>query len=350
MSLCRYCLENVVYDASLIEWLCYECLQRRREITCIRSLEKVSCERPLASSHAHFGSIIHQPITKRVESARDARSRRNRKNELFLNKYASINKIYSSKKKLTKNKANMRPMANRMNEGRVAKITAHTNAKASYSYEIIGAELSKSKNSGANHDNQTNDRASVGCKNMEVKSSSAKENKTVVGVDKNKYRAAGSLRNSMDKFEVHGDNNNNIIDSLMPEIGREDIRFQSDYRARYELLQRNMAATVPQLSTLQNDSVDKVMPHSPNDGCEEVLPCPGIKSIPTVPERSVDSIDFSSMSQHDTAEASESSERFSKYQKGSSRRCAKTLKTASTSSLSDESSYNIIHVTCISFS
>lgn len=38
-------------------------------------------------------------------------------------------------------------------------------------------------------------------------------------------------------------------------------------------------------STLENDAVDKVMP-PPND--VEVLPCPGIKTIPTVPEPSVE--------------------------------------------------------------
>ncbi|KAF8673561.1 hypothetical protein HU200_048645 [Digitaria exilis] len=414
----QYCLENVIYDASLIEWLCYECLQRRGEVTRIRSIEKVPCERPLVSNHAQFGSIIHQPIAKRVESEIDAGPWRNSESQSSMKKYASLKKIYSSQ-----NKSNMLPMGNCTNiEGLVTEITAHTSAKASYSCEIIKTEAAKSdsgknlladhenpdtfnikqpsplimnclgtsgdtdqchlleameelackskktltpltesfqgivtnrenlilgsttehrnavleqsggksdrmNNSGANHDNRIIEHSSVGCKNMKVKSSSAKENKIVVGADKNKYRAAGSLRNNMDKFEVHGDSNNNIIDSLMPEGEKEEIRLQSDYSVGYELPPRNMAATVPQLSTLENDVVDKIKPHSPNDGCEEVLPCHGIKNTPTVQERSADSIVISSISQHGTTEASASSERLTECQKG----------------------YNIVHVICIFF-
>ncbi|XP_066372664.1 B3 domain-containing protein Os03g0619800-like [Miscanthus floridulus] len=66
----QYCLDKVVFDASLIEWFCYECLQRRGEVTCVRSLEQVSSERPL--NHAQFGSPVHHLTTKRVESVRDA--------------------------------------------------------------------------------------------------------------------------------------------------------------------------------------------------------------------------------------------------------------------------------------
>ena len=63
-------MDKVVFDASLIEWFCYECLQRRGEVTCVSSLEKVSSERP--PSHAHSRSPVHQLTTKRVESVRDA--------------------------------------------------------------------------------------------------------------------------------------------------------------------------------------------------------------------------------------------------------------------------------------
>ncbi|GJN24055.1 hypothetical protein PR202_gb11766 [Eleusine coracana subsp. coracana] len=42
----QYCLDTVVFDASLAEWLCYECLQRRGEATCCRSLEEISSEKP----------------------------------------------------------------------------------------------------------------------------------------------------------------------------------------------------------------------------------------------------------------------------------------------------------------
>jgi hypothetical protein len=203
------------------------------------------------------------------------------------------------------------------------------------------------KDSGGNHDNQTNQHASVGCKNMEVKS--VKDKETVVAADQNKYGAVGSLRNSMDKSEVHGDSNSNsnIIDGLMPEREKEEVRFQLDYRAKCELPQRSMAANVPQLPTLQNDAVEKVTLYSPNDGCEEVFSCRGIKSIPSVRERSVDSVDISSISQHDTTEASESSVRFTEHQKGSSCRRGKTLEMAAASSSSEESGYNIIQITCI---
>ncbi|TVU46103.1 hypothetical protein EJB05_05621, partial [Eragrostis curvula] len=67
----QYCLDKVIFDASLADWLCHECLQRHGEVTCSRSLEKVSSERPL--NYPHFGSTVHQPITKRVESGRDSR-------------------------------------------------------------------------------------------------------------------------------------------------------------------------------------------------------------------------------------------------------------------------------------
>ncbi|KAG2536592.1 hypothetical protein PVAP13_9NG206000 [Panicum virgatum] len=451
----QYCLEKVVFDASLLEWFCYECLQKRSEITCVRSVEKVPSERP--PSHAHFGSIVHQPISKRVESTRDSGAWKNRKSKSFVTIYASLNKKYPSQKKRTKNKSNMRPMGNCTNRGRIDKISAHTSAKASYSCEIIETESAKSNNgnnqqvdhenpgtfnikqpsplivnclgtsgdtdqshmletmeelarkskkttkiptaefkglvmnrenvvlrsnklgsscstaelgnlvleksrgksnsmkdSGGNHDNQTNQHASVGCKNMEVKS--VKDKETVVAADQNKYGAVGSLRNSMDKSEVHGDSNSNsnsksnsnIIDGLMPEREKEEIRFQLDYRAKYELPQRSIAANVPQLPTLQNDAVDKVTSYSANDGCEELFSCRGIKNIPSVRERSVDSVDISSISQHDTTEASESSESLAEHQKGSSCRHGKTLKKmAAASSSSEESGYNIIQIICI---
>jgi len=158
-SLCRYCLDKVVFNASLIEWFCYECLQKRGEVTCVRSLEQVSSERPL--NHAQFGSPVHQLTTKRVESVRDAG-------------------LYSS-----------------------------------------------------------------------------------------------------------------------------------------------------------------------NGGCEELFSCPGIETIPSVRERSVDPINISSISQHDTTEASASSERSTECQKASSYRRGKTVKMAMASSSSEESGYSIILVACI---
>ncbi|KAL6890222.1 hypothetical protein ACP4OV_008985 [Aristida adscensionis] len=70
----QYCLDKVVYDASLVEWLCHECLQRQDE--------KVSSERP--PSHDHFVSTVHQPITKRVESSKDAGPWRNKKRKSYM--------------------------------------------------------------------------------------------------------------------------------------------------------------------------------------------------------------------------------------------------------------------------
>lgn len=72
-----YCLDKVIFDASLAQWWCYECHQRRGEVTCSRSLDKLSSER--SPSHAHFGSAVHQPVTKRVNTARNARPGRKRK-------------------------------------------------------------------------------------------------------------------------------------------------------------------------------------------------------------------------------------------------------------------------------
>ncbi|KAG2547423.1 hypothetical protein PVAP13_9KG100420, partial [Panicum virgatum] len=74
-----YCLDKVIFDASLAQWWCYECHQRRGEVTCSRSLDKLSSER--SPSHAHFGSAVHQPVTKRVNTARNARPGRKRKAE-----------------------------------------------------------------------------------------------------------------------------------------------------------------------------------------------------------------------------------------------------------------------------
>jgi hypothetical protein len=147
------------------------------------------------SSNAHFGSRVHQPITKRVESERDAVPWRNRKRKSFVFKHASHNKLFAPRKKHAKNKSNM--------------------------------------------------------------------------------------------------------------------------------------------------------PYSPNDGCEEVFSCPGIKNIPSVQERSSDSIDTSSISQHDITEASESSERFTEYQKGSSYPRGKNLKMTAAALSSEESGCYITQVTCI---
>ncbi|CAN6282227.1 unnamed protein product [Urochloa humidicola] len=58
----RYCMDEIDYDASLPEWWCFECLQKRGEVTSNRSLERVSSQS--SPSHAHFGSTVHQQVTR----------------------------------------------------------------------------------------------------------------------------------------------------------------------------------------------------------------------------------------------------------------------------------------------
>ncbi|CAL4934765.1 unnamed protein product [Urochloa decumbens] len=342
----QYCLEKIVFDASLIKWFCNDCLQRRGEVACIRSLEKVPSE--ILPSNAHFGSIVHQSITKRVESARDAGLWRNRKSKSFVTKYASLNKSYSPQKKRSKDKSNMRSMGNCTNGGgRIVKIAAHTSAKASYSYEIIRTESVKSnngKNQQVDHENPATLNINqpspliVNCLGTSgdtdqshlletMEELACKSNKNTKGLVMDRENAVlgsnklGSscytavLGNSV--LEKSGGNSNNTKDS----------------GANHD----SMAANVPQPSRLQNDAVDRVMPYSLNDGCEEVFSCSGIKNIPSVRERSVDSIDISSIPEHDITEAPESSERFTDYHKGSSCRRRNKLKMAASSSSSEES-------------
>ncbi|ONM07242.1 B3 domain-containing protein [Zea mays] len=151
----QYCLDKVVYEASLIKWFCYECLQRRGEVTRISSLEKLSSERPL--SQVHSRSPVQQLITKSVESVRDAGPWRDRKNESIATKYPSLNRTYPSIKKHTKKKPIVKPMGNCTNRKvRMAKVTTHTSAEASRSCETIGTESSKSnhgKNQQVDHAN-----------------------------------------------------------------------------------------------------------------------------------------------------------------------------------------------------
>ncbi|KAL6654751.1 hypothetical protein ACP70R_008216 [Stipagrostis hirtigluma subsp. patula] len=117
----QYCLNEVVFDAKLVEWLCHECLQRRSEVSCSRSLEKVLSERQ--PSHTHFGSILHQPITNTVESARDAGPWRNRKRKSCMTEYAhgdSTSKVIDG---LTRERENVRfqlKASNGMEQSRMA--------------------------------------------------------------------------------------------------------------------------------------------------------------------------------------------------------------------------------------
>ncbi|CAN6317578.1 unnamed protein product [Urochloa humidicola] len=322
----QYCLEKIVFDASSIEWFCNECLQRRGEVACTRSLEKVPSE--ILPSSAHFGSIVHQPITKRVESSRDAGPWRNKKSKSFVTKYASLNKNYSPQKKRAKANMSLRPMGNCTNgEGRIFKIAAHTSTKASYSYEIIRTESAKSnngKNQQVDHENPATLNINqpspliVNCLGASggtdrshlwetMEELACKSNKNTKGLVMNRENV------------VIGSNNlgsscyTDVLGNSVLEKSGGKLNSNNDSGANHD----SMAANVPQ-------------PYSPNDICEEVFS--GIKNIPIVRERSVDSIDISSIPEHDITGAPESSERFTEYQKSSSCRRRNKLEMASASS------------------
>lgn len=80
--MCRYCLEEVVFDARFVEFVCYECHQRHEE------LKNVPVEKE--PRHAHSASTAHQLNTKPLESAMDAVEWRNREGR--------FGKYYSRKK------------------------------------------------------------------------------------------------------------------------------------------------------------------------------------------------------------------------------------------------------------
>ncbi|XP_066359720.1 PHD finger-containing protein 1-like [Miscanthus floridulus] len=106
----QYCLDKVLFDATLEDWFCDECKQWHNEGSHSRSLEKVSSERP--SNHARFDSTSQQPITKRLESATVVRTwgQQKRKStvvgENLKKKHSSRAK--SARKKCIRNKSNMR--------------------------------------------------------------------------------------------------------------------------------------------------------------------------------------------------------------------------------------------------
>uniref|UniRef100_K3YEE3 Zinc finger PHD-type domain-containing protein n=1 Tax=Setaria italica TaxID=4555 RepID=K3YEE3_SETIT len=96
----QYCLDKILYDASSVDWFCKECHQRHSEGSYIRSLGKVSIERP--SSHIHFVTTSQHPITKRLESARVFSPRGQRKSAYVKKKYSS-RMNYLQKKCIRKN-------------------------------------------------------------------------------------------------------------------------------------------------------------------------------------------------------------------------------------------------------
>ncbi|KAL6905591.1 hypothetical protein ACP4OV_003192 [Aristida adscensionis] len=106
----QYCLKEVLYDASLADWFCDECQQKRGEVAYSRSLVKLSSER--LAGHGHFSSTLHQPITKRVELARLLGSRGSQKGKSNMARIARVKKKYSSRmksfqKRCIKKKPNM---------------------------------------------------------------------------------------------------------------------------------------------------------------------------------------------------------------------------------------------------
>ena len=129
----------------------------------------------------------------------------------------------------------------------------------------------------------------------------------------------------------------------------EDI-CQQDYRTSNELPHRTIGANVTQPSILQKNAMEKFLPHSPNDSCEEVFSCSVFRNNTSAQERSVDSIDISSSSQHDTTESSESIESFAECQKGITCHRGKTLKKDAASSSSEFSGNTVIEVTHIFYS
>ncbi|XP_062203479.1 uncharacterized protein LOC133905733 [Phragmites australis] len=144
----QYCLDKVVYDGSLADWLCDECQQKHGEVAYSRSLVKLSSERP--SSHAHLGSTSQQPITKRVESARAVGPWEHPKSKSYMTISACLKKNYSSRmnslqKKCIRKKSNMRGKSiNR--RGRDAASIACTSGEALHSCETIATETAKSNN------------------------------------------------------------------------------------------------------------------------------------------------------------------------------------------------------------
>ncbi|GJN13727.1 hypothetical protein PR202_gb00465 [Eleusine coracana subsp. coracana] len=210
----QYCFNKVVYDGSLADWLCFDCQQRSGEVSCRGSLE-VSSERP---SHAHSGLILQQSIAKTVESAMDAGPCKG-KMKSGKTKYASLNKIYSSKmnsrpKKHNRKKSNVRTMGNHHNRKGYDTVVLGLR-----SCEAIGTETSKNDNGEDQHPIPLTDNFVDDC---------------------------------------------NVMDGLMPEKEKHVVRLQLDYRATDELQHRSIAANVTQQAALQDDVMDNVMTCSPN--------------------------------------------------------------------------------------
>jgi hypothetical protein len=272
--LSRYCLEKVVFDASLADWVCYECLQKRGEVSHNQSLDAVLSERQ--PNHAHFDSTVHQPVTMTVDLSIHVGLWRNKK--LHMPKYKSLKKRF-------KMKPNMRPIVNcNYRQRQIATSTDH--AKSFQYCETIGAETTKGNNG----------------RNQHV------ENETVtLNIEHPSPLTVHCLLNT---------NQSHISN------GMEGLDHTNHDNPSNELLKRNVVDNIPQVYTLEN----KEMSSSPNDGFERAFSCASIKNIRGVRETNVHYVDISNSSQHGNTETLESSERFIGCQKSSFCHRGETIK------------------------
>jgi hypothetical protein len=92
---------------------------------------------------------------------------------------------------------------------------------------------------------------------------SVEDNRTSVGAHQSKDQASALLPSN--KCQVH-DGNGNVIDGLTLEREDEEVRSQWDCMASIKLQKKIITANVRQPSCLQNGVMDKVIPHSLNNG------------------------------------------------------------------------------------
>ncbi|TVU50974.1 hypothetical protein EJB05_02373, partial [Eragrostis curvula] len=210
----QYCMDKVIFDGSLADWSCDDCQQKSGEN------QQVDNENPVHSLN------FKQPTPLIVNCL--GHTLGNKATELFGRSSKKTPKsLRPSSKGLVKKKKKKVLGSKRETS---SSVTVHGNSVL----EKGGAHLS-SKHTDL--DNQANQLALDGCETTKVKS--GKDSKKVIG--------------------AHDDS-----DSYVMDCDSDTIRFQLDYRASNELQQRSMAASVPQLSTLQDDVTEKVIPCSPN--------------------------------------------------------------------------------------
>jgi hypothetical protein len=293
--LSRYCLEKVVFDASLANWVCYECLQKRGDVSHNQSLDDVLSER--RPNHAHFDSTVQHPVTMTLELSIRVGLWRNRK--LHAPKYKSLKTRF-------KRKPNMWPIVNCSYRRRQI-ATSTDNTKSFQSCETIEAETTKGNNGWNQH----------------------VENEIVtLNIEHPSPLTVHCLENTN---QSHVSN------------GMEGLDHTNCDNPSNELLKRNVVANIPQVFTPEN----KEMPGSPNDGFESAFSCASIKNIRGVRETNVHYIDISSSSQLGNTDTSENSERFIGCQKSSFCHRAETIKMATPSTSMVGSGKTIVRVCCL---